>query len=195
MPPATSADPAPHRGAWPGFSFSRSGHLLLAACTLLAACAALPTPYQPLGEVGGYEETRLAPDIFRVSFQGNAETREVDVIDFAFLRCAQLTRAAGYTHFVVLQQAATGQINAVPRAGFGLGYQMGLGYGPGPGFGGAMWGNPVPGYDYFLSHRLAVLMIKMLGAEQGQREQAAFDADFLIRSLQAKHEHGQKRGS
>ena len=57
------------------------------AVASLAACSSNPTPYQPLGEEGGYEESRLQQRLYRVSFKGNRQTREADVLDFLFLRC------------------------------------------------------------------------------------------------------------
>lgn len=69
------------------------------AISLLAGCA---TGYQPKGFKGGFTETQLAPDSWRVSFGGNAFTSPEAAVDYTLLRCAELTLQGGYTHFVVI---------------------------------------------------------------------------------------------
>jgi hypothetical protein len=63
-------------------------------------CAA--TSYQPHGYTGGYDETRLGEDMYRVSFNGNGYTGSNRAVDFSLLRCAELTLQSGYRYFVVL---------------------------------------------------------------------------------------------
>jgi hypothetical protein len=53
------------------FSTSASQVGILAAWLLLVGCATL---YQPMGALGGYQEERLAPEIYRVAFFGNASS-------------------------------------------------------------------------------------------------------------------------
>ncbi|HUJ73711.1 MAG TPA: hypothetical protein VL359_02590 [bacterium] len=160
------------------------GATALLVSGLLAACTVLPTPYQPLAGNGGYEEVRLQPDVYRVSFQGNAETRPVDVIDFAFLRCAELTLAAGYTHFVVLQQSAHTGMDYIPRSSFGVG--AGMGFRGDPLMAGGFYSPPI--YDYYVRDRAAILLIKMLSTEQAKSVPLAFDAAYVVKSLQSKKE-------
>lgn len=69
---------------------------------LIAACA---TGYQSSGFTGGFNDTQLAPDIFRVSFSGNAFTSSDRVQDFALLRAAELTLANNAQYFAVITSA------------------------------------------------------------------------------------------
>ena len=69
---------------------------------LLAACA---TGYQSTGFTGGFKDTQLAPDVFRVSFSGNAFTSSDRVQDFALLRAAELTLANNARYFAVISSA------------------------------------------------------------------------------------------
>ena len=71
------------------------------AVAVLSACA---TPYQSDGYSGGFRETQLAPDVYRVSFNGKAYTSQERVQDFALLRAAELTLASGARYFVVLSE-------------------------------------------------------------------------------------------
>jgi hypothetical protein len=73
-----------------------------AAALGLAACAT-PTPYQPYTAAGsasgGYSETRIASDRFRVTFQGNTVTERDQVERYLLYRAAELTIAEGYDWF------------------------------------------------------------------------------------------------
>jgi hypothetical protein len=62
----------------------------------LFGCA---TAYQPDGISGGFKETQLDTNVWRVSFTGNGYTREDRAEDLALLRSAELTLANSFTHF------------------------------------------------------------------------------------------------
>ena len=69
---------------------------------MLAACA---TGYHGSGFTGGFTDTQLAPDVFRISFSGNAYTSSDRVQDFALLRAAELTLANDAQYFAVISSA------------------------------------------------------------------------------------------
>ncbi len=77
--------------------------------TLMTACAA--TEYQSFGSTGGYRDTQLAPDVFRVSFLGNGFTSDERVQDFVMLRAAELTLANNANYFVVISSADQSRID------------------------------------------------------------------------------------
>src|SRR5262245_44740936 len=70
---------------------------------VLAAC----TPYTSSGLLGGFSETQLSPNVWKVNFQGNGYTSTERVSDFVLLRSADLTLQSGFTHFA-LADARTG---------------------------------------------------------------------------------------
>lgn len=74
--------------------------LILLAAALSAGCA-IPTPYQPDGFLGGFTETRLTSNTWRVNFQGNGFTKTEVVQDYALLRSAELTLQQGYRYFAL----------------------------------------------------------------------------------------------
>ncbi|MBX9637995.1 hypothetical protein [Nitrosomonas sp.] len=76
---------------------------------LMAACA---TGYQSSGFTGGFKNTQLSPDVFRVSFSGNAFTSSDRVQDFALLRAAELTLANNAQYFTVITSADQSRIDA-----------------------------------------------------------------------------------
>jgi hypothetical protein len=83
-----------------------SGSRLL-AIALASAIFGCASSYQPSGSsiTGGFKETRLGPDVFRVTFSGNGYTPADRVQDFAMLRAAELTLANGAPFFVVMSTA------------------------------------------------------------------------------------------
>jgi hypothetical protein len=71
----------------------------LTACIFIIGCA---TSYQPNGFTGGYTDTQLAPDVFRVTFRGNGHTAPERVQDFAMLHAAELALQNGFAHIAIL---------------------------------------------------------------------------------------------
>ena len=71
----------------------------LTLCLLMAGCA---TGYSAEGFMGGYEETQLNPNVYRVSFKGNAYTSMNRAADFTLLRSAELALENGYPYFVIV---------------------------------------------------------------------------------------------
>jgi hypothetical protein len=68
---------------------------------VLAACAQ-PAPYAPRGpgQQTGYTDRQLAPNRWRVTFNGNSVTPREQVEDDLLLRAAEVSLAAGYGHFL-----------------------------------------------------------------------------------------------
>jgi hypothetical protein len=77
-----------------------AGVALLTAA-LLSGCA---TPYKAAGYGGGYTETVVTPDVFKVSFAGNWHTPDQRAKDFALLRAAELVRVHGFNYFAVTEE-------------------------------------------------------------------------------------------
>ena len=70
---------------------------------LLAGCA---TAYQRQGMTGGFSETQLDENVFRVRFNGNGYTSGERAADFTLLRSAELARNHGYPFFIIVQASA-----------------------------------------------------------------------------------------
>ena len=69
---------------------------------LLVSCA---TMYQPEGFTGGYSETRIGENVWRIFFRGNASTSPERAIDFALLRSAEVCLETGYRYFIIAESA------------------------------------------------------------------------------------------
>ena len=53
--------------------------------------------------LGGFTESQLGPNVWRVTFLGNGMRTVDEVRDMVLLRSAELVRDAGYSHFAVRQ--------------------------------------------------------------------------------------------
>ena len=132
----------------------------LAFAVGLTACATA-TPYQPniRGQQvsGGFSETRLEADRYRVTFAGNSLTSRETVERYLLYRAAEVTVQQGYDWFETAdrrtERTARTVIDPDPfaRPGFGYGYPYGA-WRPawryyGPRYGGwrawdPFWGDP-----------------------------------------------------
>ncbi|MGE0666920.1 MAG: hypothetical protein AB7O49_10230 [Sphingomonadales bacterium] len=72
--------------------------VVVASVLGLGACA---TGYQSQGFTGGFTETQLDRNVFRVTFNGNGFTSASRAEEMALLRSAELTIAHGYRFFVL----------------------------------------------------------------------------------------------
>jgi len=73
--------------------------LIILVVAFLQGCA---TAYQSSGMSGGYSETQLDVNVFKVAFRGNGFTGKERVADFTLLRSAQLALQNGYKYFVII---------------------------------------------------------------------------------------------
>lgn len=83
---------------------------MIAGAAILAGCA---TAYQSEGLSGGFTETQLDTNVWRVSFRGNGYTRSEKAEDFAMLRSAELALSNGYTHFAFANSRSSSQTSTM----------------------------------------------------------------------------------
>jgi len=81
--------------------------VVLIAASALTACATA-TPYQPAvsGQAvsGGFSETRVEADRYRVTFAGNSLTSRETVERYLLYRAAELTVEQGYDWFALVER-------------------------------------------------------------------------------------------
>ena len=86
------------------------------AWILLLALAGCATAYQEKGLTGGFSDTLLAPDMFKIDFTGNGFTSSERASDFAMLRAADISLNLGCSYFAVL----TGQDKSINMGSIGM---------------------------------------------------------------------------
>jgi hypothetical protein len=67
--------------------------------SILAGCA---TAYQAQSFSGGFTETQLDTNIFKISFKGNGYTSPERAEEMALLRSADIALKNGFTHFAII---------------------------------------------------------------------------------------------
>ena len=153
----------------------------------LAGCAT-PAPYAPRGpgQATGYTDRQLSDNRWRITFTGNSVTPRETVENDLLLRAAEVTLAAGGTHFLfdTRDTRAQTRYDAIPT---GPGYGYGFG-----GFG--YWRfHPRWGYDPFgppvdivsTTKYESYAEIVVLNDAQAAREPRAVDAHAVIAHLAA----------
>ena len=86
----------------------------LVAVAILNGCA---TPYTNNGLTGGYSDTQLAPDAFRITFSGNGFTASERAQDFALLHAADVTLGHGFHYFAIVNSASGGSTSSISLPG------------------------------------------------------------------------------
>jgi len=90
---------------------------VFAAVAAVSAVFGCATPYQFKAFRGGYSETQLAPDVFRIYFRGNAYTSTERAQDFALLRAAELARERGFAYFAVVDETSSSSVHTYTTPG------------------------------------------------------------------------------
>jgi hypothetical protein len=162
--------------------FSRFA-LFLGLGLALAACVG-PAAYGPRrpGETTGYTDRELAPGRYRVTFAGNSVTARETVQDFLLLRAAEVTLAAGGTHFVFDDRdtRARTTYHADP-AYYGAGFGGGFGWGFRPRWGYSPFGPPLMISQTTRYEASAEVVVLKPGQESS--EPRAVDAQAIISHL------------
>lgn len=73
----------------------------LICMVVISGCA---TPYQNNAFAGGYSETQLDKNVYKVSFKGNGYTSKERASDFALLRSAEIALDNGYKYFAIVNK-------------------------------------------------------------------------------------------
>jgi hypothetical protein len=84
----------------------------LATLLLMAAfvfgCA---TDYQSKSFTGGFSETQLSENVYRVTFNGNGYTGAERAADFSLLRSAELAMAGGFRYFIIVESGSDSSLS------------------------------------------------------------------------------------
>jgi hypothetical protein len=170
----------------------------------LSACIS-PTPYQPMlhghSGQGGYSETRIEPDRWRVTFAGNAVTARETVEGYLLYRAAELTLQNGYDWFSMVDRQTDRNARSYadadpfyhPWYGTGFTYWRPAWRYRGRGFGWRTW-DPFFGDPFFAdtvdvhtieSFEASAEIVTHKGAKPAD-DPRAFDAHAVVETLKPK---------
>ena len=154
---------------------------LLLALAFLNSCA---TPYQSSSFSGGYSDSRLGDNIFRVSFDGNGYTNSARAMDLALLRSAEIALQNDFRYFAIVGNdstnsyssfstpqttTTTGTVNMYGNNGFVNTHSVTSG-----------------GQTYMISKPSTTNIITCF-KKKPKGLGAIYDASFIIQSLRAKY--------
>jgi hypothetical protein len=154
--------------------------ILLSAGILSSGCA---TPYQPIGFAGGYSETQLAPDMFRIAFAGNGYTSGERAQDFALLRAADLCIEHSFKHFAIVNESNSNEVSSFTTPGHADTTGSAYIYGNQATYSG--YTTYTPPQTYFISRPHAGLLVRCF--TEKPEGVYAFDAEFLQQSIREKY--------
>jgi hypothetical protein len=152
----------------------------ITAAMFVSGCA---TSYQSTSFTGGYSETQLAPDVFRVYFRGNGYTSGERAQDFALLRAADLCSQHDFAYFAVLDENSSTSTSAVTTPGYAYTTGSAYAYGNSATYNG--YTTYSPGQTFIIHKPRAGLMIR--GFQTKPDGIYTFDVAFLQKSLKQKY--------
>ena len=82
------------------------------ACSFLTPT---PTPYQPSGYTGGYQDQRVGQTQFVVSVSGNAHTSEMTLVGYFHRRATELCQSIGYSGYSFELSTQATQTQMTPK--------------------------------------------------------------------------------
>lgn len=158
------------------------------ASVLISGCA---TGYNKDGLFGGFTETQLAPDLFRVTFKGNAYTSRERVADFALLRASELCQSNGFPYFAIVAGQSGGKTESYTTAG--TSQTTGSGNYQGTRIGSNVLGSYnysstttyQPGQTFTMFKPETGLLVQ--GFKEKPKDIFTFDAAFLARSIKDRY--------
>ena len=149
---------------------------------LLASCA---TGYQEQGLTGGFSETQLSKNIFRVSFNGNAYTSAERAADFTLLRSAELANENGFDYFAIIDEDQSTQLSTYTTPT--QSHTTGNVYVTGNTATGSATTTTTGGQTYIYSKPRSTNTI-LCFHDKDQASGIVYEAQFVIRSIREKYE-------
>jgi hypothetical protein len=154
-------------------------------CLVLINLFGCATSYQKMGFGGGFEETQLAPNVWKVHFSGNGYTRPNRAEDLTLLRSADLTLQNGFSFFVLASSSSGKEYSTYTTpttATTNANVYGGNGYASGTATTTTYGGNS------FLISKPSTTNTVVMFKSKPDVNSIVYDASFLCASLGAKYE-------
>jgi len=157
---------------------------LVPLLTLILSLAGCATTYQPQSFSGGFSETQLDKNVFRVSFKGNGYTQAERAEEMALLRSAELTLKNGFKYFVIIDGRSRSDYGTYTTP------TQATTTGSASVYGNTAYGNSTTtftGGQTFLITKPNTTNTIICFAEKPQVNGLAYDAQFVFNSLAQKY--------
>lgn len=144
--------------------------LVLAVGIFISGCA---TSYQKNGFTGGFSETQLSENVWKVHFRGNAKTTMERATDFCLLRSAELTLENGYEYFAIIGDESNTNSSSfsTPQQAYTNPY----GY------------TTFTGGQVFTAHKPRTQNTIFMLKEKNDNPGMIYEAQFIVQSIRSKY--------
>lgn len=144
------------------------------AFSVIAILCGCSSPYTAKGLMGGFTETQLDENVFRVTFKGNAYTDREKTADYCLLRCAELCIENGYSYFAIIDASDSTSSSSYTAPSYGTTTFAGN----------TAYTNTYGGQTYNISRPSTSNEIVCF---KGKPEGFAYNAAFIVKSLKEKY--------
>lgn len=144
--------------------------LVLAIGVFIGGCA---TDYQKDGFSGGFSETQMSENVWRVHFKANGFSSMERATDFCLLRSAELTLENGYKYFAIVNENSSTELKtftSAPQAHINA-----YGY------------TTFTGGQTFTSNHPRVQNTVFMLKEKTDKAGIVYEAQFIVQSLRSKY--------
>lgn len=152
--------------------------VVLFAAIAMIGCS---TQYQPEGFTGGFNDTQLSKDVFRISFTGNGYTSSDKVGDFVLLRAAELSMKNGYRYFAVIDGKETAAHSSYTTPTTYQTYGHVNNYGDTMSYSGTTYARGGQTFDA-TRHKNTIIIKCLVDDKQG-----GYSAEFISKNIKAKY--------
>ena len=144
--------------------------MVLAIGVFIGGCA---TDYQKDGFSGGFSETQMSENVWRVHFKANGFSSMERATDFCLLRSAELTLENGYKYFAIVDENSSTELKtftSAPQA-----HTNAYGY------------TTFTGGQTFTSNHPRVQNNIFMLREKTDKAGLVYEAQFIVRSIRSKY--------
>jgi hypothetical protein len=144
--------------------------LALALGIFFSGCA---TSYQKDSFSGGFSETQLSENVWKVHFRGNGKTTMERATDFCLLRSAELTLENGYQYFAIINEDSSTKSSTFtsPQTAYTNAY----GY------------TTFSGGQTFTANKPRTQNTILMFKEKTDKAGMVYEAQFIVQSLRGKY--------
>jgi len=151
---------------------------LFVIAMLVSGCA---TGYHKMGYTGGFSETKIQDDIYKVRFSGNPKCEMGRAEDFVLLRSAEVTLENGYKYFVIVDEKSGTKSGAYTTPATAQTH--------GTSYGGVYQGTTTisGGETFFYSKQRVEKTIKCFKEKPGNIPAIVYDAEQVKNNIKAQY--------
>ena len=144
--------------------------LVLAIGVFIGGCA---TDYQKDGFSGGFSETQMSENVWRVHFKANGFSSMERATDFCLLRSAELTLENGYKFFTIVDENSSTKSStfSTPQQAYTNPYGH----------------TTFTGGQVITAHKPRTQNIIFMLRKKTDKEGMVFEAQFIVQSLRDKY--------